>query len=150
MVRAAYEEWQEDILCERKMRTVAIFMDSMADWMFVHCGLESQYGKDRQGPRKYRDHLANNTPAFQLVQDVADCTKHVILGRPYAKSNKASLQRLHKYARVSQVERMSELSSVSQLSEWVIEDKEGARSPIRPLFEEVKQMWCDKLADAGL
>lgn len=68
MIEPSRKDWQKDPLSERKIRTVTIFLDSMADWMFVSCGLEKTYGQ--KGSWKYRDHLAQATPAFSVVRDL--------------------------------------------------------------------------------
>jgi hypothetical protein len=138
MVKPAFDDWQKDLLSERKMRTVTIFLDSMADWMFHHQNLEATYRE--RGPSKYRDQLALAQPAFGLIRDTADCTKHVRLTRKTAASNEAALQKLFQYKSFDEVVDFDSLDDVNTTSVWIVDDGQSYWF-LRREIEKVMAMW---------
>lgn len=147
MIEPSRKDWQKDPLSERKIRTVTIFLDSMADWMFVSCGLEKTYGQ--KGSWKYRDHLAQATPAFSVVRDTADSTKHLALWRKSATSTNASMQRLLQYGSLDEVVDVDSLDDWDSTSVWIVEDGNSFWF-LRRQIERVIEMWEAELKERGL
>ena len=124
------------------MRTVTIFLDSMADWMFHHRNLEAIFGK--RGQSKYRDQLALSKPAFGLIRDTADCTKHVRLTRKTALSKDVALQKLFQYRSFDEVVDFDSLDDVDTTSVWIVDDGQSYWF-LRREIEKVMVMWENEL-----
>lgn len=147
MVKPAYDDWQNDRLSERNIRTLTIHLDSMAEWMFRGCGMEQTYGQGKVG--HYRNDLARETPAFRFVRDTADCSKHAELDRPSAISKKACFQRLFQYDTFDEVANVDSLDDWDSTSTWVIECGDYHQF-LGQQIDAVMQMWESKLQLYGM
>jgi len=82
IVLPSYKDWRNEPLAEHRAKSAVHHLNVMAERMFNHFGKNSEqvYGAPTVG--LYRKHLAaHECPNFQLVWDVDDAHKHVVLNR---------------------------------------------------------------------
>lgn len=123
LVKPANEDWRDQMLAEHRARAVAMYLDSMADVVFVHCNPTSQCNKKayQDAKKKYRHDLAKQTPQYGIIRDVADSTKHIHLDRNPRDLTLIDQTFLKNYPDFDVVESTDALDDWDETALWVVE-----------------------------
>ncbi len=132
LIASSYEDWKQDLRSEHKLRSLCVFMDSLAEIIVVRNG---------KNKKKYKDNLVNNCPAFRLVWDVADSTKHSNLNRPNARFKRIGQLYEKQFDTVDEFPIWDEMTDFDSGSMWFIQDDNGKSEKVIESIEAVYKMW---------
>lgn len=152
LVKPANDDWRDQMLAEHRARALAMFLDNMADVVFVHCNPKSQYNKQtyRDAKKKYRDDLQKQTPEYGIIRDVADSTIHVHLDRKPRDLTSINQTLLKKYADFDDVEEFDALDDVDKTALWGVVKNDGGTCRLREVVDVTLDMWEQELKTRGL
>lgn len=146
MIIAAYEDWKSDIACERKARNVDISIDSMADWVYKLSNISETIGS----PSTYRKTLVKKCPAFGIVRDVADCSKHLKLDRPDARVKHSSQLFSIRHQTFDDMKNFDAEDNLDELSVLVVDGVSEDDRYFRINVEASIKMWERELEELSL
>jgi len=126
MVKPALQTWREDPLAEHKAKAVVGFVNDLAERYALLSG--------RKDTHMVRDELAAECSDFGLVRDVADGTKHRVVGRQNSRVHGAESTKI-------------EVSGDSPAI--IVTLKDGSKRRLMDAVDASVAMWDAKLSSAG-